>query len=113
MVCLRRQSTRQIRSVAVESTEDGSPGTGMPASASPGTGNLTLADLCARYGLHIKLVQRELKKKAPDARLWNDEFDTNHLGEIEIDPMSDDDLKEFWERFSNLPSPLERFINKE
>ena len=54
-----------------------------------------------------------LKKKAPDARLWNNEFDTNHLGEIEIDPMNDDDLKEFWERFSNLPSPLERFINKE
>ena len=36
---------------------------GLPLSAPPGTGNLTLADLCARYNLHVKTIERELKKK--------------------------------------------------
>jgi len=39
----------------------------IPDSAPPGTGNLTLADLCASYNLNIKLMLRELKKRQINA----------------------------------------------
>ena len=35
----------------------------LPESPQPGTGNLTLADFCAQFGLNMKLVVRELKKQ--------------------------------------------------
>jgi hypothetical protein len=35
----------------------------IPDSPPPGTGNLTLADFCARYNLNLKVVLRELKKQ--------------------------------------------------
>ena len=40
---------------------------GLPETAPPGTGNLTLADLCVRYGLHLKVIEREMKKKGLSA----------------------------------------------
>lgn len=39
------------------------PALALPATAPPGTGNLTLADFCARFGQNLKQVERELKKK--------------------------------------------------
>ncbi len=39
----------------------------MSASAPPGTGNRTLADLCAQYNLSVKRVIRGLKKQGVDA----------------------------------------------
>jgi hypothetical protein len=45
--------------VAVEpAAESGKP---LPDSPPPGSGNLTLADFCARFNLNLKLVERELK----------------------------------------------------
>jgi hypothetical protein len=35
----------------------------LPESAPPGTGKLSLADLCARYSLNLKEIERALKKK--------------------------------------------------
>lgn len=35
----------------------------LPDTAPPGTGNLTLADFCARFGLNLKQVERGLKQK--------------------------------------------------
>lgn len=35
----------------------------LPATPPPGTGNLTLADLCSQYNLNIKMVLRGLSKK--------------------------------------------------
>jgi hypothetical protein len=35
----------------------------LPELPPPGTGNLTLADFCARYGLNMKLIVRELRKQ--------------------------------------------------
>jgi DNA-binding CsgD family transcriptional regulator len=54
--------------MAMKAAASEPPGTaagdaGLPVSAPPGTGNLTLADLCARYNLHVKTIERELKKK--------------------------------------------------
>ena len=40
-----------------------SAGIAMPESPPPGTGNLTLADLCAQYNVNMKTVVRELQKQ--------------------------------------------------
>jgi predicted DNA-binding protein YlxM (UPF0122 family) len=39
----------------------------IPASPPPGTGNLTLADFCARFNLNVKKVVRELTKSGTKA----------------------------------------------
>jgi sulfur carrier protein ThiS len=39
----------------------------LPESPRPGTGKLTLADFCAKYGLNIKWIVRELNQQAIDA----------------------------------------------
>lgn len=40
---------------------------GLPDTAPPGTGNLTLADICARYNLNLKTIERGLKVKGIEA----------------------------------------------
>ena len=53
---------KTIEAAALEPSA--APGkTALPESAPPGTGNLTLADLCAQYGLPLKQIERGLKKK--------------------------------------------------
>ncbi|MCP3953163.1 MAG: DUF4405 domain-containing protein [Desulfobacterales bacterium] len=52
-----------MQAAALESPQTAGVTPGMPAAAPPGTGNLTLADLCARYGLHVKQAERVLKQK--------------------------------------------------
>jgi hypothetical protein len=53
---------------AVKNTADRSKDdTALPESPRPGTGNLTLADFCAQYGLNNKWIVRELKKQAINA----------------------------------------------
>lgn len=50
-----------------------------------------------------------LREVAPDARLWDDAFDTTHTGNVEVPPMNADQRVEFWSRYSALPSHLARF----
>ena len=52
---------------AAIATAKQSAGKGMPESPPPGTGRLTLADLCTQYKLNMKLVVRELKKQGIEA----------------------------------------------
>ena len=40
-----------------------------------------------------------LREKAPDARLWDGEYDPSHVGEIDIPPMNSDEQAAFWVRF--------------
>lgn len=47
-----------------------------------------------------------LRDKAPDPRFWDGEYDTAHVGEFEISPMTDAERKEFLARYSALPDPL-------
>jgi len=47
-----------------------------------------------------------LKDQVTESRLWDGEFDTNHMGEIDIDPMSEAEQKLMLERYSELPSPF-------
>ena len=52
-----------IKSAKKETAGQASNGKALPASAPPGTGNLTLADFCTQFDLNMKLVVRELKKQ--------------------------------------------------
>lgn len=45
-----------------------------------------------------------LRTKAPDARLWDGEYDPTHDGEIDIPPMNGEEQAEFWARFGGSSS---------
>ena len=51
-----------IQPAVMASAKRAKSGAKMPESPPPGTGNLTLADLCTQFKLNMKLVSRELKK---------------------------------------------------
>ena len=52
-----------IEAAATELPEETSGVAALPVSAPPGTGNVSLADLSARYSLNLKEIERALKKK--------------------------------------------------
>ena len=62
-----------VQSAALSSDANAETGGLMTESPPTGLGNTTIADLCARYGLNIKKVIRELKKKgieaSPDSKI--------------------------------------------
>lgn len=47
-----------------------------------------------------------LKEQFPDPRLWDGEYDTTHVGEIEAAPMDAEAKHAAMERYAALPSPL-------
>lgn len=53
-----------------------------------------------------RALEPYLREKAPDERLWRDEYDTTHTGEIDVPPMDESERKTFWERYKALPSLL-------
>ena len=53
-----------------------------------------------------RALEPYLREKAPDERLWRDEYDTTHTGEIDVPPMDESERKAFWERYKALPSLL-------
>jgi hypothetical protein len=59
-----------IKDAENKPAENGETGTNqfsIPDDPPPGTGNLTLADFCARYSMSLKAVLRELKKQEINA----------------------------------------------
>lgn len=52
-----------MKAAAIEPSGAGAGAVALPVSAPPGTGNVSLADLCARYSLNLKEIERALKKK--------------------------------------------------
>jgi len=56
-----------IKAAAIDPPAQTSGAAVLPETAPPGTGNLILADFCARYGLPVKEVERALKKKGRTA----------------------------------------------
>ena len=47
-----------------------------------------------------------LKIKVLDERFWDDKYDTEHIGEYNMLPMSKEEQQETLKRFGNLKSPL-------
>ena len=58
---------KTIKPAATITAQKSESNGGMPESAPPGTGNLTLADFCTQFNLNMKLVVRELKKQGIEA----------------------------------------------
>jgi hypothetical protein len=63
-----QQIYEAIKPAAVSDARDNyTSGGGMPELPLPGTGNLTLADLCNQYGLNVRRVLHGLESKGVDA----------------------------------------------
>lgn len=54
-----------------------------------------------------RAMQAWLKSRVLDTRFWDDQFDTTHQGEVEIQPMTKEEQDQFWKRYGALPSPLD------
>lgn len=54
----------------------------------------------------IRALEPYLRKWVPDAKFWEDVYDTAHSGEVEVPPMDETERKVFWERYGAQPSPL-------
>ncbi|URA06982.1 hypothetical protein P9A47_gp14 [Xanthomonas phage Elanor] len=55
----------------------------------------------------LRALEPFLRQRAPEPRLWDGQFDQTHTGEIEVLPMSGQELNEFMVRYAELPDPLE------
>lgn len=47
-------------------------------------------------------MQPFLREKVTEPRFWDGEHDTTHHGEVSIEPMTEEEKKAFFERYSNL-----------
>ena len=54
----------------------------------------------------LRAMEPWLRFKVTDPRFWDGEFDTSHVGEVELAPMSPEEQKEMWARYGELPNPL-------
>lgn len=52
-----------------------------------------------QLGMASKALKPYLMKVATDSRLWDGRHDSSHTGEIEVLPLQDADLAEFWARY--------------
>jgi hypothetical protein len=49
-----------------------------------------------------------LREKITDPRFWDGQFDLGHCGELDIEPMTDEEKAKFCDRFRALPSPFSK-----
>lgn len=54
----------------------------------------------------FEAMQPWLREKVIDQRFWDGAYDTSHSGETDLIPMTAEERKGFWERYSKLPNPL-------
>ena len=47
-----------------------------------------------------------LRSKIVDVRFWDDKYDTSHVGEFDIQPMTKAEKNEMFRRYNELPSLL-------
>lgn len=47
----------------------------------------------------VKALQVYLKNKIKDPRFWDGKYDTSHVGDIELLPMSKDEKSKFFDSF--------------
>lgn len=55
----------------------------------------------------MRSMEPWLREVAPDDRLWNGEYDPSHVGDIAVPVMTHEERAAFFQRFNELPSPLE------
>jgi hypothetical protein len=55
----------------------------------------------------MRSLEPWLRGKVTDPRFWDGEYDTTHQGEFDIEPMTAEERKQFFDRYYKMPSPLE------
>lgn len=55
----------------------------------------------------MRAVEPWLRRQVPDERFWDGEYDTTHVGEFAIEPMSDEEQKAMFARYAEMPNPLD------
>lgn len=55
-----------------------------------------------------KAIEPYLREKITDPRFWDGKYDPTHVGDVDIEPMTDEERQEMWKRYIASPSPLER-----
>lgn len=55
----------------------------------------------------MKAVEPWLRENVNEARFWDGKFDTTHIGDFELKPMSKDESKDMFARYIKMPNPLE------
>lgn len=55
----------------------------------------------------LNALEPLLRSRSMDARLWNGEYDTAHVGDVEVKPLDDRELAAFWSAYRSQPNPLE------
>jgi len=54
----------------------------------------------------MKAVKPWLQDKVTEARFWDGEYDTTHVGEFDLPEPTKEDQKAFFARFAEMPNPL-------
>ena len=54
----------------------------------------------------MRAIDPWLRGKVADARFWEYEYDTTHVGEFDLPHMTPDETAEFWRLFKEQPDPL-------
>jgi len=55
----------------------------------------------------MRAIDPWLRSKVDDARFWQDEYDTTHVGEFDLPHMTPEETTEFWRLFQDQPNPLD------
>jgi hypothetical protein len=53
----------------------------------------------------MKAIEPYLRDKVKDPRFWDGQFDTTHIGEIDIPPMDQKAKEEMWSRYQKQVTP--------
>lgn len=54
----------------------------------------------------FRAMEPWLRSVVTDPRFWDDEYDTSHVGEVEVPVMTDAERELMFKRYAALPSPL-------
>lgn len=59
-----------------------------------------------------RAIEPWLKEKITDERFFDGNFYTTHTGEIDIQPMNEEEKRQMWERYGDMRSPLQKFFER-
>lgn len=54
----------------------------------------------------LRALEPWLRQRVTGENYWNDEYEPDHEGDITIALMTEQEKKEYWERYSALPHPF-------
>lgn len=55
-----------------------------------------------------KALKKFLESRLNDPKFWDGKFDVNHVGEVDMKPLTEEEKKEFWDIYASYPHPFQR-----